>query len=73
MESKVGDDVHQLKKEAIERKLSKRRSKIQEMMMEKLKLVAYHIKFKQQQSEKHEKLEVLKEEAEKKGRINLNQ
>ena len=35
MEPKAGDDFNHLKKEATERKLSKRRSKIQEMMMEK--------------------------------------
>ena len=73
MEPKAGDDFKHLKKEAIERKLSKRRSKIQEMMMEKRKLLAYHMELEQQQSEQQEESEVPKEEAEQKGRFNLNQ
>ena len=73
MEPKAGDDFNHLKKEAIERKLSKRRSKIQEMMMEKRKLLAYHMELEQQQSEQQEESEVPKEEAEQKGRFNLNQ
>ena len=73
MEPKAGDDFNQLKKEAIERKLEKRRSKIQEMMMEKRNLLAKLMELDQQQAEQQEESEVPKEEAEQKGRFNLNQ
>ena len=46
MDSKAGDDFKQIKKETIDRKMNKRRSKIKEMMMEKRKLPTYNMEFR---------------------------
>ena len=74
MSSMAGeDDFEQLKKETIKTRLEKRKQKVQEQLLNKRTLHAKQMELAQPNEEYPEEKEVLKEDEDKKQKLNLNQ